>query len=122
MIIAKEAVIDYIETNYLDAEEIAADYATIQSLNVVDGKIDNLSAIAITTQNLSAQNINANQINAGTISVTYLDVAGIVSSLSVQSVTVAGLSVTGAAVLGGYETYWVYDSDLGQYVLCGSPV
>jgi len=122
VIIAKEAVIDYIETNYLDAEEIAADYATIQSLNVVDGKIDNLTAIAITTQNLSAQSINANQINAGTISVTYLDVAGIVSSLSVQSVTVAGLSVTGAAVLGGYETYWVYDTDLGQYVLCGSPV
>ena len=121
VIIAKEAVIDYIDTNYLDAEEIAADYATIQSLNVVDGKIDNLTAIAITTQNLSAQNINANQINAGTISVTYLDVAGIVSSLSVQSVTVAGLSVTGAAVLGGYETYWVYDSDLGQYVLCGTP-
>jgi hypothetical protein len=121
VIIAKEAVIDYIETNYLDAEEIAADYATIQSLNVVDGKIDNLSAIAITTQNLSAQSINANQITAGTISVTYLDVAGIVSSLSVQSVTVAGLSVTGSATLGGYSTFWQYDADLGQYVLCGSP-
>lgn len=121
VITAQRAVIDFIETNYLDAEEIAADYATITSLNTVDGKIDNLTAIAITTQNLSAQSINASQINAGTISVTYLDVAGIVSSLSVQSVTVAGLSVTGSATLGGYATFWQYDADLGQYVLCGSP-
>lgn len=84
VIIAKEAVIDYIETNYLDATEISASYATIQSLNTVDGKIDNLTAIAITTSNLSAQSINGTQIVAGTITADRLSAA----SLAAASLTV----------------------------------
>jgi len=122
LITATKLIADEIEAESARIGYLEADHVTVAELTAVDGKIDNLSAIAITTQNLSAQSINANQINAGTISVTYLDVAGIVSSLSAQSITVAGLSVTGAADLGGYETYWVYDSDLGQYVLCGTPL
>ena len=121
LITATKAIIDDLEANYATIATLQANYATITSLQTVDGKIDNLTSIAITTQNLSAQNISGNQIRAGSISVNYLDVNGIVNALTARSITVSGLSVTGAAVLGGYMTFWVYDNDLGQYVLCGSP-
>ena len=84
VITAQQAVIDYIQTNYLDATEIAADYATITSLQTVDGKIDNLTAIAITTSNLSAQSISGTQIVAGTITADRLSTA----SLAAASLTV----------------------------------
>lgn len=120
LVTATKAIIDDLEANYATIDTLEANYATITSLQTVDGKIDNLTAIAITTQNLSTQNLSANQINAGTLSVNYLDVNGIVNALTARSITVSGLSVTGNAQLGGYMTYWVYNEDMNQYVLCGS--
>ena len=108
----------YLEATYITAAEISADYATIQSLNTVDGKIDNLTSIAITTQNLSAQNISANQINAGTLSVNYLDVNGIVNAMSAKNLTVQAFTATGVCTLGGKMCYWQDDGD--GYVLHGS--
>lgn len=121
LITADRIITQSLESAVARIGTIEADYITTSQLSAVDAKIDNLSAIAITTQNLYAQTISGNQINAGTISVNYLDVNGIVNSLSARSITVSGLSVNGNAQLGGFMTYWVYDSDLGQYVLCGSP-
>ena len=108
----------YLEATYITAAEISADYATIQSLNTVEGKIDNLTSIAITTQNLSAQNISANQINAGTLSVNYLDVNGIVNAMSAKNLTVQAFTATGVCTLGGKMCYWQDDGD--GYVLHGS--
>lgn len=108
----------YLEATYITAAEISADYATIQSLNTVDGKIDNLTSIAITTQNLSAQNISANQINAGTLSVNYLDVNGIVNAMSAKNLSVQAFTATGVVILGGKMCYWQDDGD--GYVLHGS--
>ena len=59
---------DEITATKLRVGTIEADYIKTAQLNAVDAKIDNLTAIAITTQNLSAQNISANQITSGTIS------------------------------------------------------
>ena len=114
---------DYVKTTKLEAEyitasEIEADYATIQSLSTVDGKIDNLTSIAITTQNLSAQNISANQINAGTLSVNYLDVNGIVNAMAAKNLSVQALTATGVVTLGGKMCYWQDTPD--GFVLMGS--
>ncbi len=109
----------YLEATYITAAEISADYATIQSLGVVDGKIDDLTSIAITTQNLSAQSINANQINAGTLSVNYLDVNGIVSSMAAKNLQVQAFKATGSVILGGKLCYWQDDGN--GYVLHGDP-
>jgi len=87
---ADRARIGYIEANYVQTSTLVANYATITSLEAVDGKIDNLTAIAITTQNLSAQSINAAQITAGTISTDRLDTAAIAAA------TVTATTITGA--------------------------
>ena len=52
----------------IDGNVSISGYATTSSVNAVSGRIDNLSSIAITTQNFSSQNINAGQITSGTIS------------------------------------------------------
>lgn len=59
---------DEITATKIRVGTIEADYIKTAQLNAVDAKIDNLTAIAITTQNLSAQNISAAQITSGTIS------------------------------------------------------
>lgn len=120
LITAKKIIADEIEAESARIDTIEANYVNTQQLNAVDAKIDNLTAVAITTQNLSAQTISGNQINAGNISVNYLDVNGIVNSLSARSISVSGLSVNGSCTLGGRLTYWVYDDNIDQWVLCGS--
>lgn len=111
LIVATKAIIDDLEANYATIATLEANYATITSLQTVDGKIDNLTSIAITTQNLSAQNINGNQINAGSISVNYLDVNGIVSSMSAHNLTVQAFTATGVVTLGGKMCFWYEDED-----------
>jgi seryl-tRNA synthetase len=111
LVTATKAIIDDLEANYATIATLEANYATITSLQTVDGKIDNLTSIAITTQNLSAQNISANQINAGTLSVNYLDVNGIVASMAAKNLTVQAFTATGVVVLGGKMCYWHEDAE-----------
>ena len=85
---ADRARIEYIESNYVETETLVANYATISSLETVDGKIDNLTSIAITTQNLSAQTISGGQITAGTITADRLSASSFAAaSLTVNSMT-----------------------------------
>ena len=67
----------YLTTNYLTAGEISADYASIQSLNAVDAKFNNL---------------NADNITAGTISTDRLNINGIVASFSGKAVACESIS------------------------------
>lgn len=76
----------YTKTEELNALSLTVKgKASIEQLSAVDGKIDDLSSIAITTQNLSAQNINASQITAGKISVDRLDIGAIVNVNTISS-------------------------------------
>ena len=104
----------------LRVDGIVATKASIQQLNAVDAKIDNLTAIAITTQNLSAQSISANQISGGTIN-------GItITGSTIRGNTISGGTISGATFSGvtnflGYTPYWQADPDLG-YILKGDPL
>ena len=81
---------DEIVATKLRVGAIEADYIKTYQLNAVDAKIDNLTAIAITTQNFSAQTINADKITTGTLSLSRLQ--GYNASLSLM--TLSHLDVT----------------------------
>ena len=81
-------------------------YATAQSVSAVDGKINTLSAKAITTDNFSAQNINANKITAGTLSVerlssSVLTTDNVESQITSKSLTVNALTANSAIIAKG---------------------
>lgn len=59
------------DIGYLTADEANIKYATIASLEAVDGKIDNLKTIAITTNNLSAKVAELGYLNADTADIAY---------------------------------------------------
>ena len=59
------------DIGYLTANEADIKYATIASLEVVDGKIDNLETIAITTNNLSAKVADLGYLNADKADIAY---------------------------------------------------
>ena len=59
------------DIGYLTAGEADIKYATIASLEVVDGKIDNLETIAITTNNLSAKVADLGYLNADKADIAY---------------------------------------------------
>lgn len=62
------------DIGYLTADEADIKYATIASLEVVDGKIDNLETIAITTDNLSAKVADLGYLNADTADLKYANI------------------------------------------------
>lgn len=62
------------DIGYLTADEANIKYATIASLEVVDGKIDNLETIAITTNNLSAKVAELGYLNADTADLKYANI------------------------------------------------
>lgn len=62
------------DIGYLTADEADIKYATIASLEVVDGKIDNLETIAITTNNLSAKVADLGYLNADTADLKYANI------------------------------------------------
>lgn len=62
------------DIGYLTADEASIKYATIISLEAVDGKIDNLETIAITTNNLSAQVADLGYLNADTADLKYANI------------------------------------------------
>ena len=62
------------DIGYLTADEASIKYATIASLEVVDGKIDNLETIAITTNNLSAKVAELGYLNADTADLKYANI------------------------------------------------
>lgn len=76
---ADEAYIENLKASiadigYLTADEADIKYATITSLEVVDGKIDNLETIAITTNNLSAKVAELGYLNADTADLKYANI------------------------------------------------
>lgn len=76
---ANEAYIENLKASiadigYLTANEANIKYATIASLEVVDGKIDNLETIAITTNNLSAKVADLGYLNADTADLKYANI------------------------------------------------
>lgn len=62
------------DIGYLTADEASIKYATITSLEAVDGKIDNLETIAITTNNLSAKVADLGYLNADTADLKYANI------------------------------------------------
>lgn len=62
------------DIGYLTADEADIKYATIASLEVVDGKIDNLETIAITTDNLSAKVADLGYLTADTADLKYANI------------------------------------------------
>ncbi len=62
------------DIGYLTADEADIKYATISSLEAVDGKIDNLETIAITTDNLSAKVADLGYLNADTADLKYANI------------------------------------------------
>lgn len=62
------------DIGYLTANEADIKYATITSLEAVDGKIDNLETIAITTNNLSAKVAELGYLNADTADLRYANI------------------------------------------------
>lgn len=62
------------DIGYLTADEASIKYATITSLEAVDGKIDNLETIAITTNNLSAKVADLGYLNADTADLQYANI------------------------------------------------
>ena len=83
---------------YLTADEADIKYATIASLEVVDGKIDNLETIAITTNNLSAKVADLGYLNADTADLKYATIAslevvdGKIDNLETMAITTNNLS------------------------------
>lgn len=62
------------DIGYLTADEASIKYATITSLEAVDGKIDNLETIAITTNNLSAQVADLDYLKADKADLKYANI------------------------------------------------
>lgn len=62
------------DIGYLTADEASIKYATITSLEAVDGKIDNLETIAITTNNLSAKVADLGYLKADTADLKYANI------------------------------------------------
>ncbi len=62
------------DIGYLTADEANIKYATIASLEVIDGKIDNLETIAITTNNLSAKVADLGYLKADTADLKYANI------------------------------------------------
>lgn len=62
------------DIGYLTADEADIKYATIASLEVVDGKIDNLETIAITTNNLSAKVAELGYLKADKADLKYANI------------------------------------------------
>lgn len=62
------------DIGYLTADEANIKYVTIASLEAVDGKIDNLETIAITTNNLSAKVADLGYLNADTADLKYANI------------------------------------------------
>ena len=62
------------DIGYLTVDEASIKYATITSLEAVDGKIDNLETIAITTNNLSAKVADLGYLNADTADLKYANI------------------------------------------------
>lgn len=62
------------DIGYLTADEADIKYATIASLEVVDGKIDNLETIAITTNNLSAKVADLGYLKADKADLKYANI------------------------------------------------
>lgn len=62
------------DIGYLTADEANIKYATIASLEVVDGKIDNLETIAITTNNLSAKVADLGYLKADKADLKYANI------------------------------------------------
>lgn len=92
---------DLIQAKKVIADEIVA----------VDGKIDNLTAIAITTQNISTVTLNASQITAGTISTDRLDTGAIATQTVTATTISAALHDPSEGVItcgtGRFQTiYW----------------
>lgn len=76
---ADKAYIENLKTSiadigYLTADEADIKYATIALLEVVDGKIDNLETIAITTDNLSAKVADLGYLKADTADLKYANI------------------------------------------------
>lgn len=62
------------DIGYLTADEASIKYATITSLEAVDGKIDNLETIAITTNNLSAKVAELGYLKADKADLKYANI------------------------------------------------
>lgn len=62
------------DIGYLTVDEANIKYATIASLEVVDGKIDNLETIAITTNNLSAKVADLGYLKADKADLKYANI------------------------------------------------
>ena len=62
------------DIGYLTAKEADIKYATIASLKAVDGKIDNLETIAITTNNLSAKVADLGYLKVYTADLKYANI------------------------------------------------
>ena len=62
------------DIGYLTADEASIKYATITSLEAVDGKIDNLETIAITTNNLSAKVADLGYLKADKADLKYANI------------------------------------------------
>ncbi len=62
------------DIGYLTTDEADIKYATISSLEAVDGKIDNLETIAITTNNLSAKVADLGYLKADTADLKYANI------------------------------------------------
>lgn len=62
------------DIGYLTADEANIKYATIASLEVVDGKIDNLETIAITTNNISAKVADLGYLKADKADLKYANI------------------------------------------------
>lgn len=104
-----------VEADIIEANVLIADRATIQQLQTVDAKIDNLTAIAITTQNLSAQNLNADKITAGTLSVDRLNINAVMLSMAGKSLGVSDLT---AGTVNVVDYLRLRNTSTGQYKTC----
>ena len=62
------------DIGYLTADEADIKYATVASLEVVDGKINNLETIAITTNNLSAKVADLGYLKVDTADLKYANI------------------------------------------------
>ena len=102
-----------VKQDLIQAKKVIAD-----EIEATNGKIDNLTAIAITTQNISTVTLNASQITAGTISTDRLDTGAIAT----QTVTATTISAALASPSQGTITvgtgrfaqiYWYTDTSGG---------
>lgn len=86
---------------FITAEQVASLYATKASLYALSQQLDNLIAIAVTTNNLASKNIAASQLT-GTIDNARINLESLIGS------------VTGTS----HHIKWVSDGN-GEYILKG---